>query len=166
MEQENDNKVTLISSDSQKFEISVKGAMLSELIKERIQNNKDDHIEFNANQVRGEVLKKVVEYLEHYKEEKPKEIQKPLPSSDLKDCVDEWDYNFINIELNDVFEIILASNYLNIQPLLNLCSTAIAVKIKGKSTAEIRQILNITNDFSPEEEQQIIEENKWCMENL
>ena len=31
---------------------------------------------------------------------------------------------------------------------------------------EIRKTFGITNDFTPEEEQQIIEENKWCMENL
>ena len=30
----------------------------------------------------------------------------------------------------------------------------------------IRKTFNITNDFTPEEEQQIREENQWCMDNL
>ena len=38
--------------------------------------------------------------------------------------------------------------------------------MKGKTTEEIKKLFGITNDFTPEEEQQIIEENKWCMENL
>ena len=29
---------------------------------------------------------------------------------------------------------------------------------------EIRNTFNITNDFSPEEEAQVREENKWCEE--
>ena len=111
-------------------------------------------------------MKKVVEYLEHYKDEEPKEIEKPLPSANFKECVGEWDYNFMDIALDSIFEIILASNYLDIKPLLELSTAAIAGLIKGKTSDEIRQMFNITNDFTPEEEQQIIEENQWCMENL
>jgi S-phase kinase-associated protein 1 len=36
--------------------------------------------------------------------------------------------------------------------------------IKGKTTEEIRETFNITNDFSPEEEAQVREENRWCEE--
>ncbi len=34
--------------------------------------------------------------------------------------------------------------------------------IKGKSTDEIRKTFNITNDFTPEEEEQIRRENEWA----
>ena len=111
-------------------------------------------------------MKKVVEYLEHYKDEEPKEIEKPLPSANLKEYVGEWDYNFMDISLNNIIEIINASNYLDIPPLLELASAKNASIIKGKTTQEIRQTYGITNDFTPEEEEQILEENKWCMENL
>ena len=166
MESEYEGKITLISSDSQKFEISQKAARRSEVIKDSIESSKNDHIEFNVNNVKGDVLKKVVEYLEHYENEEPKIIERPLPSANLKDIFDEWDYNFINVRLDNIFSIILASNYLNIKPLLELASAAIAGYIKGKPADELRNEFNITNDFTPEEEQQIIEENKWCMENL
>ena len=111
-------------------------------------------------------MKKVVEYLEHYKDEEPKEIEKPLPSANFKECVGEWDYNFMDIPLDSIFEIILASNYLDIPPLLELASAKNASIIKGKTTQEIRGTYGIINDFTPEEEQQILEENKWAMENL
>ena len=34
----------------------------------------------------------------------------------------------------------------------------------NKQPEEIRSTFNITNDFSPEEEAQVREENKWCEE--
>ena len=166
MDIDDGTKVILISSDSKRFEISVKAAMRSEIIKESILDSKEDEIEFNVNKVNGDILKKIVEYLEHYKNEEPKEIERPLPSSKFEECVDKWDSDYIDICLNEIFEIINASNYLNIKPLLELASAKMASIMKGKTTEEIRKLYGISNDFTPEEEQQIIEENKWCMENL
>ena len=166
MEVEDDAKVIMISSDGQKFEISVKAAMRSQIMKESIMGNNQEEIEFNANNIEGDILKKVVEYLEHYENEEPKEIERPLPSLNFKECVDEWDYNFIDVDINTIFKIINASNYLNIPPLLELSSAKMASIIKGKTTEEVRQLFGIQNEFTPEEEEQIIEENKWCMENL
>ena len=166
MELENDTKVILISSDGETIETSAKAAMRSTIIKDSIQDSREDIIEFNANNVKGNILKKIVEYLEHYKETEPKEIERPLPSPNFKECVEEWDFNYIDINLDEIFEIILAANYLDIKPLLELSSAKVASILKGKTIDEIKQTFNITNDFTPEEEQQIIEENKWCMENL
>lgn len=33
---------------------------------------------------------------------------------------------------------------------------------QGKTAEEIRRTFNIVNDFTPEEEAQVREENKWC----
>ena len=52
-------------------------------------------------------------------------------------------------------DIILASNYLDIKPLLELGCAKIATFIKGKSAEEIRKTFGIVNDFTPEEEAQI-----------
>ena len=156
MEVEYDNKVIMISSDGQKFEISAKAAMRSQLVKDSLIGNNEEEIEFNVNNVKGDILKKVVEYLEHYENEEPKEIERPLPSQNFRECVDEWDNDFIDIDLDTIFQIILASNYLNIKSLLELASAKIASINKGKTTEDIRKIYGIQNDFTPEEEQQII----------
>ena len=68
--------------------------------------------------------------------------------------------------MDTIFELILTSNYLNIKSLLELSSAKVASIIKSKSTEEIREKLNITNDYTPEEEYQILEANKWCMGDL
>ena len=55
-----------------------------------------------------------------------------------------------------------ASNYLDIKPLLDVGCKTVANMIKGKSPEEIRKTFNITNDFTPEEEEQIRRENEWA----
>jgi S-phase kinase-associated protein 1 len=37
----------------------------------------------------------------------------------------------------------------------------VAVLIKGKQAGELRAMFNISNEFTPEEEAQVREENKW-----
>ena len=158
-------KIILVSTDSQKKEITKKAVERSGLVKGIIEDYPDDAI-FPLAKVKGNILDKIIEYLNHYENEDPKEIEKPLPSANFKECVGEWDFNYINIELDLIFEIILAANYMDIKPLLELASDKVASHMKGKTTEEIRKMFNIQNGFTPEEEQQIIEENKWCMENL
>ena len=113
--------------------------------------------------VKFAILKKVMEYCEKHRNDNPPEIEKPLKTSNLSDLVDAYDAKFIDLEnLEELFEIILAANYLDIKSLLDLSCAKVASLIKGKSPEEIRKIFNIENDFTPEEEAQIREENKWA----
>ena len=157
--------ITLVSSDGEKMQISAKAAQRSQLVKGIIEDYPDD-AEVPLNNVKSSILKKIKEYLEHYQDSDPKEIERPLASQNYQECVEAWDFEFINIELDTIFEIILAANYMDIKPLLELASSKIASIIKGKTPEEIRKIFNIQNDFTPEEEQQIRDENQWCMDNL
>ena len=160
-----DKKITLVSSDGEKVEISSKAVQRSVLVKGIIEDYPDD-AEVPLNNVKSNILKKIKEYLEHYENADPKEIDRPLASQNFKECVEEWDFKYIDVDLELIFELILGANYMDIKSLLELASAKVASIIKGKNTEEIRKTFNITNDFTPEEEQQILEENKWCMENL
>ena len=160
-----DKKITLVSSDGEKVEISNKAVQRSVLVKGIIEDYPDD-AEVPLNNVKSNILKKIKEYLEHYENTEPKEIERPLPSQNFKECVDEWDNNYINVKINMILYLILGANYMDIKPLLELASSKVASIIKSKTTEEIRKTFNIINDFTPEEEQQIIKENKWYIENL
>ena len=157
--------LTLVSSEGEKMQISVKAAQRSQMIK-RIIDDFPNETEIPLNNVKSNILKKIKEYLDHYQDTDPKEIERPLASQNYQECVDPWDFEFINVDLDLIFEIILASNYMDIKPLLELASSKVASIIKGKTPEEIRKTFNIQNDFTPEEEQQIREENQWCLDNL
>jgi len=160
-----DKMLTLVSSEGEKMQISVKAAQRSQMIK-RIIDDFPNETEIPLNNVKSNILKKIKEYLDHYQDTDPKEIERPLASQNYQECVDPWDFEFINVDLDLIFEIILASNYMDIKPLLELASSKVASIIKGKTPEEIRKTFNIQNDFTPEEEQQIREENQWCLDNL
>lgn len=112
--------------------------------------------------VKSRVLGKVIEFCEHFLEEPMTEIEKPLKSRNMADVVQQWYANFIDVEQDLLFELILAANYMDIKPLLDLTCATVASMIKGKNPEGIRSTFNIVNDFSPEEEAQVREENKWC----
>ena len=152
--------ITLISSDSQTFVISKKAAMRVELIKDSIDDNQNN-VDFPVPTIKGEVLKKVVEYLEHYENQEPPKIECPLPNRDFKDIVGEWNYNYIDDSFDRIISLIQAANYQNINSLLQLGSAKVASSIIGKTTEEIKELFGITTDFTPEEQQDIIKENKY-----
>ena len=93
-----------------------------------------------------------------------KTIEKPLQSDNMRQVVQEWYADFVNVEQDVLFELILAANYMDIKPLLDLTCATVASLIKGKTPEEIRRTFNIVNDFTPEEESNVREENKWCEE--
>jgi len=62
-----------------------------------------------------------------------------------------------------IVPIMRAADYLCAESLLNACAMCIADAIRGKSAQEIREILGIENDFTPEEEAAIQQENAWAV---
>ena len=114
--------------------------------------------------VKSAVLGRVIEFCRHHVDQRLPEIEKPLRSVNLAEIVPEWDAKFVDIEQETLFELILAANYMDIKSLLDLTCAKVASMIKGKTPEQIRKTFNIRNDFTPEEEAAIIEENKWCEE--
>lgn len=126
----------------------------------------DGEVEVKVESVKLPILTKVVEYLNYHVDKKAVDIEKPLKSANLSEltpALDPWDVNFVSCEQDVLFEIILAANFMDIRPLLDLACAKVASMIKGKTPEEIRKTFNIKNDFTPEEEAAIREENKWCV---
>ena len=109
-------------------------------------------------------LKKVIEYCEYHHNNPAEEIEKPLKGK-IEDVICDWDKKFLEIDQSLLIELIMAANYLNIKDLLDLTCAKVASMIKGKSPEQIREMFGIENDFTPEEEEKIREENKWCEES-
>jgi S-phase kinase-associated protein 1 len=108
--------------------------------------------------VNEKILLKIKEWCEYHKED----IYKDDYQDNRNLEIDEWDQKFMDIDQEMLFDMILAANYLDIKPLLDIGCKIVANMIKGKNVEEIRKIFNITNDFTPEEEEQIKRENEWA----
>ena len=94
----------------------------------------------------------MITYCTYINEHAAPEIDKPLRSNNLSDVVNEWYADFVNLEQDVLFELILAANFMDIKSLLELTTAKVASLIKGKTIVETRKFFNIENDFTPEEE--------------
>ena len=154
-------KARLLCKDGEVYEADIEAAKQSILINGLIEDGGTDD-EIPIPQVNKPIMEKVMQFCEHLKEHAPLEIEKPLSSTDMTQVVDQWHADYINLDQEMLFEVTMAANYLDVKPLLELCCAKVASMIKGKSVEETRQFFNLANDFSPEEEAQIMEENRWA----
>jgi len=154
----------LISCQGDVFEVEASVANMSNFIKNMVDDSPDAvDEEIPLPNVKSTILSKVVEYCKHHEDHPAEEIPRPLKSANLVECgVSEWDADFVDIDKEVLFELILAANYMDIKCLLDLACAKVASMIKGKTPEEIRAKFDIVNDFTPEEEAQVREENKWC----
>ncbi|KIW09073.1 E3 ubiquitin ligase complex SCF subunit sconC [Verruconis gallopava] len=156
--------ITLTSSDGVDITVPRQVATRSVLIKNLI----DDLGEAATSEpvpipnVNEAVLKKVMEWCEHHKNDPPATNDDDADSRKKSTDIEEWDQKYMQVDQEMLFEIILAANYLDIKALLDVGCKTVANMIKGKSPEEIRKTFNIQNDFTPEEEEQIRRENEWA----
>ncbi|KAL4559909.1 hypothetical protein LXL04_032055 [Taraxacum kok-saghyz] len=152
--------IVLRSSDGEMFEIDEAVAVESQMIKHMIEDGCADTIIPLPN-VTSQILSKVIEYCKKHVEKPETDDKKKTVEEDL----DSFDAEFVKVDGETLFDLILAANYLNIKYLLNLTCQAAADVMKGKSPEEIRKIFNIKNDFTPEEEAEVRSgENAWAFE--
>ena len=156
--------IKIKSSDGKVIELSSKAALKSGLLRGIIEDYPED-TEFPLNNVNGATLERVKEYLTHYQDKELKIIPKPLKNNDFKDNADEWDNNFIGDDNDSILALILAANFMDIKPLLELASAKIACKIRGTTTESIRKDFEIT-DFNDDEKQQINKDREYLEKNL
>ncbi|KAK4033647.1 Skp1 family, dimerization domain-containing protein [Parachaetomium inaequale] len=101
-------------------------------------------------------LAKVFEWVTYWKN-LPKAADDDTANNDDKAVkFGDWDVAFFDTfgwEL--LYEILLAANYLDIKPLYELCCLVVVNMIYRKSAEQIREILRIKNDFTPEQEAEI-----------
>ncbi|GLT86071.1 hypothetical protein SLE2022_042340 [Rubroshorea leprosula] len=150
-------KITLKSSDGETFEVEEAVAVMSQTINHMIEDGCADSVIPLPN-VTSKILSKVLEYCKKHVDG---DADKDKAGDDeLK----AWDAEFVKVDQNTLFDLILAANFLNIKRLLDLTCETVADIIKGKTPEEIRKTFNIKNDFTPEEEEEVRKENQWAFE--
>ena len=161
--------INITSSDSENYVMSKNLYQHSKYLKNLVISSQEISEEIVSsvplNNVSSMVLIKIIDFLEKYDNSPFEKIEKPLKSDDLSYCVGKEYLDFLeSMELELLFEVIKAANFLEIESLLDLTCAKVATMLKGKSVEEIRNTFGIENDFTPEEEEEIRKENAWCQD--
>lgn len=148
--------IKLESSDEQVFEVAREIAEMSVTVKHMLDDvDADSENAIPLPNVSGKILGKVIEWATYHHEN-----PEPAPATDGTDAaaaaaaadakdqkrtddISPWDKEFCDVDQPTLFELILAANYLDIKPLLDLGCKSVANMIKGKSPEEIRKTFNI-----------------------
>ena len=148
-----DEAVTLQSGDNETFSISKVVACHAGTIKEMLEDTESDATIPLPN-VQGPILSMVIEYCTwHVGAE---------ADGASEDAQNDWQAKFVEVDQGTLCHLIVAANYLNIAPLVDLTCKALADMVEGKTPEEIRAHFNIQNDFTPEEEEEVRRQNAWC----
>ncbi|XP_049847801.1 SCF ubiquitin ligase complex protein SKP1b-like [Schistocerca gregaria] len=159
--------VKLVSGDGVEIVVAKEIACQSITIKNMLDDlgSEQGSLPIPLHNVSGKILAKVVEWCKyHYEHPIPPETE-DKKNERRTDDISSWDRTFCEVEQDLLFELIMAANFLEINPLLDLASKTVANMIKGKTPEEIRKTFGIKNDFTPEEEEQVRKENEWCEEH-
>ena len=106
------------------------------------------------------ILEKVLSYCRYHREN-----PEPAEEDPFSTTISAFDEKFCDVPQPILFELIIAANFLDIKPLLDVTCKTVANMIRGKSPQEIRDTFGIKNDFTPEDEEQVRKENLWCEEH-
>jgi len=137
--------IKLISKDQKEFVVDKAHAKVSALIKQALESDSSAS-EVPMPGVKGDILAKVVEFMQHHKGVEPPIIEKPLRSKLMKElCKDAWDAEYIDKIGEDrqmLYDLILAANYMDVKSLLHLGCAKVASLIKGQPLDKIKDILS------------------------
>lgn len=152
-------QITLISKDGaslliDRAVISSRSAVIHDMLEDLDEDTTDP---IPVSEVEGDILKRVVAWCEHHKDDAP-EPQSYLGPKEIS----AWDKEFINASNEVIFDIILAANFLDIKGLFDLGVKTVANSLKGRTPAEIREKYNIVADLSPEDLEEIKKKNAWA----
>jgi len=156
-------KIKLLSNEGELFELDLEVAKKSEVIREMLENCDDSTEDVPLPTISSDQLRKVVQWLEQHSDDVVGGRLKGEDKDYNSDNIPEWDKKFFNLSQVELFDLILAANYLDIKDMLDLLAKSVANMMKGKSAQEIRDTFNIECDLSEEEIEKIQNENEWEM---
>ena len=152
IEENEDNKyVILITNDNKEYKVLLNHIKKSETLQDMINNIGLENNNIPIPNVNSEILEKIIFYLEYSNNNKLSGTEKMNKEIELLDIDDDT-----------LFNLILGCNFLQINDLLDIgCKHVADIIKKCKNPEEIRKRFNIKNDFTPEEEEEILRENSW-----
>uniref|UniRef100_A0A0G4F2E4 SKP1 component POZ domain-containing protein n=1 Tax=Chromera velia CCMP2878 TaxID=1169474 RepID=A0A0G4F2E4_9ALVE len=135
-------EVELSSSDGTVFKVATAVACVSKLIGTTLEESAEkERIPFSN--IETETLKKVIRYCEHHKDQQAPKVKR------IGQAMSKWDTEFFDeirhgdSNLDSLFRVLVASDYLQIDSLTDLCCLKLADMTKGETTDEIRLLFKL-----------------------
>jgi hypothetical protein len=165
-EVDDDRLVVLVTGGGQssdEFEVRRDEAMLMKIVATMLEDDEDEKPIVPLPNLSNTTLVKILEYIRLYKAEAMRATEKPLRDDDLSRLLQPQYVSYIDYDVMDdaqldaLTDLMLGANYVNCQPLLDLCCMKCASHIKNKTPEQIRQFLRIPEPLEKPEEDKLVE---------
>ena len=152
-------QIILIPSNNEKIYLSKDAAIQSKLLETLINDlPEDDKPIFTFYNIKYEILKKIVGYLNHYCNNKPKEINRVVAIYDFESEMSEWDIEYTNIDINLIIDLIYASNLLEIKSLIELLTIKLDSIMMRKNPDLVNKLINKNDNNNMIDEKELFNE--------
>ena len=152
-------QIILIPSNNEKIYLSKEAAIQSKLLETLINDlPEDDKPIFTFYNIKYEILKKIVVYLNHYCNNKPKEINRVVAIYDFESEMSEWDIEYTNIDINLIIDLIYASNLLEIKSLIELLTIKLDSIMMRKNPDLVNKLINKNDNNNMIDEKELFNE--------
>jgi len=132
--------VVRTTRDDSTFEMPMAAAQLSKFLANTIEEFGTGEALPIQGQITGATMRQVVRWCEYHAE-----------SVDEDDVADQDEDFMKELSQTEIFDVMLAANFLDIDALVELTAKSIANMAKGKTTEELRAQFNIQSDWTAEE---------------
>lgn len=135
--------ITLVGKGGKRFDVSRKFALISKLVENALEGDQSA-TDIPVPGVADDILALIVNYMNEHKGVEEKLIEKPLRSKIMSEVTTAADAAFIDSvgeKRQQLYDLILAANYMNIVGLLHLGCAKVASLIKGQPLEKIKEIL-------------------------
>ncbi|XP_051858376.1 S-phase kinase-associated protein 1-like isoform X1 [Drosophila albomicans] len=151
--------IKLLTSDNVIIETEMDLIMCSGTIKGMLESCSGDDEIVPLPKVRSAILTKILQWAQFHRYEFA-DTTAEEEAENVCGVISPWDSDFINVDMSTLVELIEVANFLNIQRLLQLACKTAANMIAGKTSEDMRKILNIKNDLTFSEEAVMRKESK------
>ncbi|CAN6176275.1 unnamed protein product [Urochloa humidicola] len=157
--------ITLRSEDGEERSMPVAAAAkMSATLRHLIEDLSDVKDAVRINCATGRALGTVIEYCVKHAAAEPGNDDSDDPSG--AEDLEKWDRKLVDgLSADDLYDLLVAANFLCIPGLVRVVCQRAADMIKGKTTQQIRNTFNITNDydFDPADEAEFRREFAWMI---
>lgn len=175
---ETPKSMILVSMDGVRVTISHDAARHSSCLMGMLDCVMDVEDGHTISPIDGPVLKKIVEFMEHYKDlpiveandwrvlseidDDERKKWTTFQDVDLKEHV-AWNKEFVTVDEDVLMDIFKGANFLGeVSYLLHVCAAKMAETLKNMTPEEIRAKYSLPDDLTDEEKEQIKNENQYC----